>query len=297
MSAPFPEALEGPIEGSREGASSASAAARERALAGGVKPRRWGSWYIAEHRIRGQRSYYQTIIATSIGNPLVYLFALGVGLAALVPQGIPNGATTISYLAFVAPALLATAAVTVAAEESTYPFMMGFKWNPIFFAMNAAPLSGSQVANGMFIAILARILPTTAIYFVVMLFFGAVPSGWGILGIASASVTGLAIAAVVASYTSRIEEDKGQMAMIMRFGITPMFLFSGTFFPLESLPWFLQWIGWISPLWHGTQLGRVAAYGLDEPAWLTAVHIVYLLALTFLGWVATQRVITRRLNK
>ena len=269
----------------------------DRALGGGVKPRRWGSWYIAEHRIRGMRAYYQTILATSIGNPLVYLFGLGVGLAALVPQGIQNGDATISYLAFVGPALLATAAVTVAAEESTYPFMMGFKWNPIFFAMNAAPLSGNQIANGMFIAILARILPTTAIYFVVMLFFGAVPSGWGFLGVLSASFTGIAVAAIVASYTSTIEEDKGQMAMIMRFGITPMFLFSGTFFPLASLPWFLQWIGWISPLWHGTELGRVFAYGLPEPAWLTAVHVVFLIALAIFGWKRTQVVISRRLNK
>ena len=269
----------------------------DRALAGGVKPRRWGSWYIAEHRFRGMRAYYQTILATSIGNPLVYLFGLGVGLAALVPQGIQNGDATISYLAFVGPALLATAAVTVAAEESTYPFMMGFKWNPIFYAMNAAPLSGSQIANGMFISILARIVPTTAIYFVVMIFFGAVPSALGFIGILTASFTGLAIATIVASYTATIEEDKGQMAMIMRFGITPMFLFSGTFFPLATLPWFLQWIGWISPLWHGTELGRVFAYGLDEPAWLTAVHVLVLAALVVVGWKRTQVVMTRRLNK
>ena len=269
----------------------------QRALAGGAKPRRWGSWYVAEHRIRGMRAYYQTILATSIGNPLVYLFGLGVGLAALVPQGIQNGDATISYLAFVGPALLATAAVTVAAEESTYPFMMGFKWNPIFYAMNAAPLSGSQIANGMFISILARIVPTTAIYFVVMIFFGAVPSALGFIGILTASFTGLAIATIVASYTATIEEDKGQMAMIMRFGITPMFLFSGTFFPLATLPWFLQWIGWISPLWHGTELGRVFAYGLDEPAWLTAVHVLVLAALVVVGWKRTQVVMTRRLNK
>jgi len=280
-----------------EPVETSSTADTARALAGGAKPRRWGSWYVAEHRIRGMRAYYQTILATSIGNPLVYLFGLGVGLAALVPQGIQNGDATISYLAFVGPALLATAAVTVAAEESTYPFMMGFKWNPIFYAMNAAPLSGSQIANGMFISILARIVPTTAIYFVVMIFFGAVPSALGFIGILTASFTGLAIATIVASYTATIEEDKGQMAMIMRFGITPMFLFSGTFFPLATLPWFLQWIGWISPLWHGTELGRVFAYGLDEPAWLTAVHVLVLAALVVVGWKRTQVVMTRRLNK
>jgi lipooligosaccharide transport system permease protein len=98
-------------------------------------------------------------------------------------------------------------------------------------------------------------------------------------------------------YTASITEDKGQMAMIQRFGILPMFLFSGTFFPLETLPVYLQWIGWISPLWHGTQLGRVASYGLDEPAFLTVIHIVYLGVICFVGWRWTQRIVTRRLDK
>jgi len=262
-------------------------------IAAGTKPRRFGSWYVAEHRIRSMRSYLQTVVFTSIGNPLVYLFALGVGLASLVPTGVGQ----VSYLVFVAPALLATAAVTVAAEESTYPMMMGFKWNAIFYAMNAAPISGNQIVNGMVIGMMARIIPTCLIYFVVMLLFGAVPSGYGILGVLSAAFTGLALALVIMSYTSRIEEDKGQMAMIMRFGITPMFLFSGTFFPLTQLPIYLQWLGWISPLWHGAELGRVFAYGYQEPFWLSVVHVAYLVALSLAGWKVTQGVVTRRLDK
>ncbi|HEY0261223.1 MAG TPA: ABC transporter permease [Lacisediminihabitans sp.] len=269
-----------------------------RALDGGVRPRRYGSWYVAEHRIRSMRSYLGTLVATSIGNPVVYLFALGVGLASLVDKNVgAGGYNGVSYLAFVAPALLATAAVTVAAEETTYPFMMGFKWNPIFFAMNAAPITGNQIVNGMFIGVIVRILPTSVVYFVVMLLFGAVPSPWGALDILVATFTGLSVGLVISVYTSRIEEDKGQMAMIMRFGITPMFLFSGTFFSLSQMPIYLQWIGWISPLWHGTQLGRVLSYGAAEPGWLTAVHIVYPLLLCLYGWRATQRVVTRRLNK
>lgn len=267
-------------------------------IAAGAKPRRWGSWYVAEHRIRTIRSYLQTIIATSIGNPLVYLFALGVGLAALVDQNVGNGsAPPVSYLVFVAPALLATAAVTVAAEEATYPMMMGFKWNPIFYAMNAAPISGSQIVNGMIISMLARMVPTVAIYYLVMLLFGAVPSALGVVSLVTATLTGLAVACIIMPYTARIEEDKGQMAMIMRFGITPMFLFSGTFFPLETLPVYLQWIGWISPLWHGAELGRVFSYGYPEPIWLTLIHVAYLVVLAAVGWRMTQRVVTRRLNK
>jgi lipooligosaccharide transport system permease protein len=267
-------------------------------IAAGTKPRRFGSWYVAEHRIRAMRSYLQTLIATSIGNPFLYLFGLGVGLASLVQQQVGDAAgNAIGYLAFVAPALLASAAVTVAAEECSYPMLMGFKWNPIFYGMNAAPISGNQIVNGMLIGVFVRMFPTTVVYYVFMLLFGAVPSAWGILDILVAIFTGMVVGLVIMSYTSTITEDKGQMAMIMRFGITPMFLFSGTFFPLTQLPIYLQWIGWISPLWHGTELGRVFSYGLVEPIWITVLHVVYPLALGIWAWKSTQRTVTRRLNK
>lgn len=278
--------------------STSPASETARIIEGGVKPRRYGSWYVAEHRIRSMRSYLQTILVTSIGTPLGYMFAFGVGLASLVDANVGGqGVGGVSYLAFVAPALLAAAAVTVAAEECTYPMMMGFKWNPIFYAMNAAPISGKQVTNGMIIAVLARMVPTVAIYFVIMVLFGAVPSGWGFGAILTATITGLAVGLVIMPYTASIEEDKGQMAMIMRFGILPMFLFSGTFFPLSQLPIYLQWIGWISPLWHGTQLTRVITFGMTEPIWLTAGHVLYLAGLSLVGWKLTQRVVVRRLNK
>jgi len=271
---------------------------RDRAIAGGEKPRRYGSWYVAEHRILGMRSYLQTIVATSIGNPLIYLFALGIGLATLVDANLGEGAVQgVSYLTFVAPALLGLAAVMVAAEEFTYPVMLGFKWNPIFFGMNAAPISGNQITNGIIISVLARMIPTCIIYFVVMVLFGAVPRGIGALMVPIAVLAAMAVGIAIMAYTSRIEQDKGQIALVMRFVITPMMLFSGTFFPLSQLPVFLQWIGWISPLWHGTELGRVLSYGLVEPGWLTALHLLYPAAIIWVCWRMSQRAITRRLNK
>ena len=268
------------------------------AMAGGAKARRLGSWYVAEHRLLDMRAYAQTIVATSIGNPLVYLFALGVGLASLVDANLGDGGGgQVSYLVFVAPALLAAAAVTVATEEFTYPILAAFKWNPVFSAMRSAPVSSAQIANGTIIAVALRIVVTCAIYFAVMVAFGAVPSPLGVFGILTASATGVAVGVVIMAYTSTVEEDKGQMAIIMRFIITPMFLFSGTFFPLSQLPVYLQWIGWISPLWHGTELGRVLAYGLAEPIWLTVAHVAYIVIMLLGGWRAAQVIITRRLDK
>ena len=277
-------------------ADTAGVADREdarRALAAGVAPRRWGSWYVAEHRLLAMKGYVGEAVFQSFGNPLIYLFALGVGLASLVPQGVAG----VSYLEFVAPALMATAAMTIAANETTYPVLMGFKWNPTFFGMNAAPITGGQIVNGIMLAILARMIVTVTIYFGVILAFGAVPSPGGVLAIAAAVLTGMAIGLVLSSYTSTITDDRGQMAMLQRFGIMPLFLFSGTFFPLEQLPVYLQPIGWTSPLWHGAELGRVATYGLDEPLWLTVTHVGYLSGIILVGLWATRRHFVRRLNR
>ena len=271
---------------------------REEALAGGRRARRWGWLYAAEHRLRDMRAYYQTLIAISIGNPLVYLLTLGLGLGTLVKADLSDGAGgTVSYLLFVAPALLASAAVMSAAEEASYPILGGFKFNPVFYAMNASPISSGQVVTGVLLGVLARVLPSSIIYFVVIALFGAAPSPLAWLGIVTATVAGMGAAAIVGGFMATVIEDKGQPAVIFRFIIAPLFLFSGTFFPLDQLPSLLQWVGWISPLWHATQLGRVLSYGMGEPAWLTVVHVVYLLGLLVGGVLYSRYTFAKRLNK
>jgi lipooligosaccharide transport system permease protein len=76
-----------------------------------------------------------------------------------------------------------------------------------------------------------------------------------------------------------------------------MFFLSGTFFPLTSMPIYLQWIGWISPLWHATNLGRLLTYGSDVSPLLVIIHITYLLALTIIGLVSAVRIFEKRLTK
>lgn len=263
-----------------------------------ARPRRFGSFYIAEHRFRLLRAFGVGLVVTTFGNPLIYLYSLGVGLATLVQAPIPIGdGASVSYLAYVAPALIASAAMTVAVEESTFPYMEGFKWNETFFAMNAAPITGRQIVNGITLFIAFRLALASGVYTVIAALFGAFESPWAALTVPASVVAGLAVGLVISSYTATIRDDRGQMALIGRFVVMPLFLFSGTFFPLESLPVWLQWIGWISPLWHGTQLAREASFGLEQPGWLTAVHIVYPLALVALGLWRTQNVVVRRLDR
>jgi lipooligosaccharide transport system permease protein len=177
----------------------------QRALAAGVKPRRYGSWYIAEHRLKVMRGYLQTMIATGVGTPLLYLYALGVGLATLVDANMGANGSQVSYLVFVAPALLCSAALTTATEEFSYPIMLGFKWNPTFFGMNAAPMQGGQIINGVTIAVIFRLVAQSIVYYLFMLLFGAIPGPFGWLVIVVGVLTAMAIGTMLKAYATSHE--------------------------------------------------------------------------------------------
>ena len=257
--------------------------------------KRWGAWYVTEQKLRQMRAYAGTLIATGLGTPVLYLFAFGVGLATLITENV-GPVPGVTYLEFVAPALLATAAVMVATEEYTFGILLGLKWNYTFIGMNASPITGRQIVDGIMIFVGLRMLFTTSIYAVVMVMFGAIPSGWGLFTIVAGLLAGFAFAPL-AAYAATITEDKGQFAIVQRVIVLPLTLFSGTVFPLTQLPMFLQWIGWLSPLWHASELGRQFVYGPTEPIWLTVIHVLYLGGLALLGWQLCVRNVTRRLNK
>ncbi|RXZ72125.1 ABC transporter permease [Agromyces albus] len=297
MSATAP-AGRGPKGRLETGPTDVASAGTARALAAARMPRRWGAWYVALHRFRVMKSYTGTVVVAGIGNPLIYLYALGVGLATIVDANVGDRAVGgVSYLVFVAPALLASAAITVSSEEFTYPIMLGYKWNPTFTGMSASPLRPTQIVDGVVISVSIRMLVNLVLFFLLIVVFGAAPSPAAFLMIFAGLLGGLAFGAVLMAYTSTLEEDTGQLAMVMRFIVLPMTLFSGTFFPLSIFPVWLQWIGWISPLWHSTELARVFSYGYGEPIWLTIVHVAYLLALTVVGWVWARRIAIRRLGR
>ncbi len=273
-------------------------AARAEALAWGARPRRNGAWYMAEHVVRTMGAYKWTIVAGALGQPLLYLLGLGAGLAALIAAPVQDGDIAVSYLVFVAPALLMTAGISTASEEFSYPVMAGFKWRRLYFGPNASPISSPQIVTGVVVAALVRIVIVVVVYFAVLVVFQALPliaTGWLLMpiGVLAALSFGLPLMA----YAASLENDSGQFAMVQRFVFMPMFLFSGTFYPLTNLPIALQWIGWISPLWHASELGRAASYGKPIEPWLLAVHLGYLLVLTIGSYLIARRVFSRRLAR
>ncbi|OMH23233.1 ABC transporter [Tersicoccus phoenicis] len=262
-----------------------------------ARARRWGAFYFAEHALRSMRAYAGTIAVESIGSPLLYLYALGVGLAVLVDRnGVAAGG--VSYLQFVAPALVTSAALMTVGLEMMFPVMDGFKWRRVYYGPNASPISPGQIAAGHIMAVGVRLTVQTVAYVGILYLFGAVPAlgtGWLMVPITVAGA--LAFGAPVMAYSATLEGEGFQFSMIQRFVITPLFLFSGTFYPLETMPSGLQWIGWISPLWHTTQLARVVSFGLPVPAWQQVLHLLVLVVLAVAGMALARRSYTRRLGR
>ncbi|SEE78272.1 lipooligosaccharide transport system permease protein [Ruania alba] len=257
--------------------------------------RRFGAWYYAEATLRGMRAYLVPITLTAIGQPLLYIIAMGLGLGALVGSGVGT-VDGVDYLTFVAPALLVSTVVMSVTGEMTYPVMGGFKWKRTYFGASATGLAPSQIALGHLFAVVIRFVAQAGIFWIVAVAFGATPLGLSVLMVPIGVLAALAFGAPLQAYAASIEGEGFQFSFVQRFIVMPMFLFSGTFFPLSVMPIYLQWIGWLSPVWHGTQLARVAAYGADVPGWLIAVHLVVLAAAAMAGIWWARKVYTRRLT-
>jgi lipooligosaccharide transport system permease protein len=265
-----------------------------------ARARRWGSFYFAEHVLRSMRAYLVTIVVTSVGNPLLYLFSMGVGLASIVDRSAGGAHAAfggVGYLAFAAPALLVSSAVMTSANEMMFPVMDGFKWRRFYYGPHVTPLVPGQLAAGHIMAVGVRLTLQCLVFFLIMLAFGAAPGPWAWLLVPIGVFAGMAFGAPLMAYSAHIESENFQFSMIQRFIVMPLFLFSGTFYPLATMPAGMQWIGWISPLWHGNELGRMASYGLSEPGWLVAVHVLYLGALGAVGIWWARRNYTKRMGK
>lgn len=254
------------------------------------------SFRVAEYRLRSMWKWRNSIIAFGVGNPVLYLVSIGLGVGALVDANSPDGVTGVPYLLFLAPALLATAAIQAGQDEVSFPTLAGFIWNRLFFAMRATSLSGGQIADGVLLAASVRIVFTTSAYWLVLWAFGAVDLGSALPLIGVSTLAGVCWGAVALALTSRAKTDSAYISVMWRLVIMPMFLFSGTFYPLSVLPLWLQWIGWISPLWHATELGRWLSYGAPLEPWQALLSTAYLLALGVTGLLLGRRTFERRLT-
>jgi lipooligosaccharide transport system permease protein len=260
---------------------------------------------VLEHELLVYRRVWRGSIFSSFLSPLLFLAAMGLGLGSLVDASAGGGTSTdaanaaalagVSYLAFLAPGLLASTAMQTAASESTFPVMAGIVWVKSFHGMIATPIRPSDVVVGKLVYIGLRLLLVVGAFFAVTVLFGAITRPAAVLAVPAALLTGLAFAAPIAAY-SATQRDATGFNSLFRFGVVPLFLFSGTFFPISQLPEILQVVAVVTPLWHGVDLCRSLALGTVEPV-LALVHVAYLGTMTVLGIAAAFVTFRRRLVK
>ena len=248
---------------------------------------------VFEHRLLSYRRTFRASIFSSFLSPVLFLAAMGIGLGSYVSD--PTAIGGVPYLVFLAPGLLAATAMQSAAFEATFPVIAGLEWSRVFHSMYATPISPRDIALGNLAWIAARLTLITTIFTLVIVLFGAAESPTIVLAIPAAILTGMAFACPIAAFAAT-QKTPNRFATIFRFGITPLFLFSGTFFPITTLPAALQVLAWFTPLFHGVALTRALSLGVaaDEPVAM-AIHVAYLSILAIVGGWLTVRFIGRRL--
>lgn len=251
-----------------------------------------------EHELTIYKRAWRGSLATSFLNPLLFLAAMGVGLGQSIDRnGAATGAATLGgarYLTFLVPGLLAASAMQVGASESLWPVQGGLSWQRFFHASAATPLRPSDIFSGWLLWIGARLLGTAAVFLAVATAFGAVPSATAVLAVPVAALTGLAFAAPLTAFTATRQGDTA-FPLIMRFGVVPLFLLSGAFFPISQLPGVVRPLVWLTPLWHGVDLCRALTLGDVEPG-RALLHLAVLLGFLAAGAAWGARTFTRRLT-
>jgi lipooligosaccharide transport system permease protein len=219
-------------------------------------------------------------------EPVFYLLSIGIGVAHLVGDFTLSDGTKIAYAAFVAPAMLASSAMNGAIFDSTYNIFFRMKYAKLYDSMLATPLKPWDVATGEVTWALLRGAIYSAMFILVMLIMGLVSSWWALLALPASVLVGFAFAGAGMALTTFMRS--WQDFEFVQLAIMPMFLFSATFYPVETYPGAIRWLVEITPLYQGVVLERAFATG--NVSWFLLIHALYLAAMgTFGMYVASRR--------
>jgi lipooligosaccharide transport system permease protein len=238
------------------------------------------------------RRTWHSYLLSGLSQPFLYLVSMGIGLGLYVNRnGVAPGG--VSYIVYLAPALLVTQAMMAAAFESAWPIMSKMEWDKTYIAALNTPVRVGDLLVGDLIWIGFWATLRSVLFLAVILALGAAASPLVVFAVPVSILTALSFSAPIMAFTATQKGDGGFNALF-RFGITPLFLFSGTFFPVEKLPVFLQPVAWVTPLYHGVAVARSLSLGEVQPiAW--AVHVGALLAFFAVGFVLARITFRRRM--
>lgn len=261
-----------------------------------IDPGRLSVLRVVEYCARVYRRNWRGTLFLTFLSPVLFLTAMGSGLGSFVDagQGDRSMIGGVGYAAFLAPGLLAAAGMQTASFESTYQIMARFRWNRVYHAMLATPVDVSSVVVGQLAWIAVRLALVAGVFFGVMVTFGlASPSA--IMAVVAAVLTGLAFAAPIIAFTATQRSDSG-FSSIFRFVVTPLYLFSGTFFPIDQLPGFLQVVALLTPTYHGVALARDIVL-MRADLMQSVLHVAVLGAFIVAGTLAALATFQRALRE
>lgn len=241
------------------------------------------------------RPVWRSNVISTLIQPLLYLLGMGVGVGSLVDRSAASAEVLggVGYLAFVAPALLATTAMTAGSSESTWPVLEGFTWSRRYRAMGATPLSPADLVGGLALWHATRLAMAAGGVALALTLFDDTRRGGLVPAVAFAVLTGLAFSLPLSAWSATRRTELSFPA-IQRFVVIPMFLFAGAFYPVTQLPAWLRPLAWATPLYHGVSLCRGAVLGtlgVGE----AAGHLAVLVAVAAAGLAACRWAFARRL--
>ncbi|MDP9144512.1 MAG: ABC transporter permease [Actinomycetota bacterium] len=228
------------------------------------------------------------IIFTGFFEPVFYLFSIGIGVGALVGDVTGPGGIPIEYTAFVAPALMAASAMNGAVLETTFNIFFKLKFGNVYEGILTTPMNPRDIAIGEIGWALFRGALYSIAFLLVMVAMGLTTSWWAIMTIPGAVLIGFAFGAagLAACTYMRSWQDFDLVSLVT----LPLFLFSGTLYPLDVYPPAIQQFAKISPLYHGTELLRAFSLGIFD--WSLVGHVAFLVIMGLIG----ARIASRRLD-
>ncbi|MGH3646453.1 MAG: ABC transporter permease [Micromonosporaceae bacterium] len=244
------------------------------------------SYWFTQYRRTWRSSVYSSFVI-----PLLWLSAIGYGVGGFIDAG--PATLGYDYLTYLAPGLLAVVVFHTGVGDCSWPVYGSFKWNKQYLPMLASPLRIVDVVAGHIGFATVRMAMAAGAFFAAMLLFGTVHSPWAPLALPAALLTGLAAATGTYAFATTVTSDN-RFALLFRFVVVPVTMFSGVFFPVAQLPGAVRPLAWLSPLWHGVELCRAAVLGVEPPLhWL--LHAGYLALWAGVGFLLARRLLERRL--
>jgi lipooligosaccharide transport system permease protein len=254
---------------------------------GGSPVRRLGPWESLRLVVLRNFVVYRNawkLFLTGFLEPVFYLLSIGIGVGALV-DAFEVGGKEVSYAAFVAPGMLAASAFNGALLDSTYNVFYKLRYDKLYDQMLATPLSTGDIARGEIAWGQLRGGTYAAAFLVVMLVMGLIESWWALLALPAVLLIGFAFSAAFMAATTYMRSwqdfDKVTLAQL------PLFLFSATFFPIETYSGPVRWIVECTPLYRGVVLCRELTTG--TVSWESLVSVAYLLVMGTVGMVVVRR--------